>query len=233
MAEFISFVRWLTSDDQAKAAAADMKIVPLSPALANAVMDRVLKKITCNGSSVFSRLDVLLSSNSVDAPKSAPASTSDNNNLIFALVPLSCLLVVGVVSYFAYRRWRTMKDVAAKNWVIPDSEVKVGGRMSQIMSHVSLHSMRASEDVSKVTESGTMKKGGPTGPTKTVVAAAGAPKATGARTYEFYLASMARWRQRDVILFTSGCRRNPLLYRYHTCKRLYYIHKQVCSITFR
>lgn len=191
MSEFVVFLNYTLFSEEAKLAALELPYVPLTTNVSKLVINRILRKISCNGILIYNAMDWL-------KPVVAPVIAFPAEAVIVPFLAI-CLIAVSTV---AYRRWRLLKTVTAKNWMISEQEIKFGGPLNKINSYMSLSSIKTSLD-----DGGTSKPG--------------------AMQWIFYLAATGRCRGKDILLFTSGCKRNPLAYKFESCKRLHSIQRAI------
>uniref|UniRef100_A0A915IEF4 Uncharacterized protein n=1 Tax=Romanomermis culicivorax TaxID=13658 RepID=A0A915IEF4_ROMCU len=96
----------------------------LSSALVDDLRQNALGTIYCNGRNAYELLSQNWTSDDDDTQNNNASSTGTQ----FPLVPVIVLPLVAmffiVLFIFGFKRWTLMKKVAAKNWIVPENEVK-------------------------------------------------------------------------------------------------------------
>lgn len=204
LVELLLFINWILTDPLAKQLTLEMDLVPLSDKATKLIQTMILPNLTCASQKVYDIVRSLIVKNNQvnDTVTESSMPVINKSTLIEIIIPVIVVLICLIGLYFTIRRYRLRRIVNAKNWMISEHEIKFMDGDKRL----SLYSLRKNSDKT-VPEENKIKT----------------------KVWEFHCLTSCRYRGKDVLLFKSGCIRNPLTYKFETSKRLYNLRKSIKS----
>lgn len=123
MIEFVRYASWFINNTYAHQVAQMNSMVPLSPSVSEAVVERVLKRVTCKGVNVYDAM--MRQIDDENRPPGVPKyELSTTMIVLIAFLALVCLLCPAIL--FAYFRRRLLKQaINKKEWLIDSSQFRI------------------------------------------------------------------------------------------------------------